>query len=167
MLTPQEFLAAIHEWVGVSTRRSMHDFKLFMAGSGLSPSQAQTLMRLYYGGGCAVNDLAAHLGLTLGAASQLIDRLLGMGLVTRGETPGDRRVRQVELSEAGRQLVKDSITARERWMEGLTGALSAAERETIAAALRTLTAAALRLEGAPAEAHPCRHQGDSVEPKTK
>ncbi len=167
MSSSDQFLAAIQEWVGVSTRRSMHDFRQFMAGSGLSPSQAQTLMRLYYGGGCSVNDLAAHLGLTLGATSQLIDRLVGMGLANRAETPADRRVRQIELTDTGRQLVRDSISARERWMEDLTDQLRPAEREAIALALRTLTAAALRLEGAPLDPQSCHSQGVPVESQKK
>jgi len=127
-------------------RRSMRDFKRFMDESGLSPSQINTLMRLYYGGKCGVTDIGEHLGVTNAAASQMVDRMVQLGLFTRSEDSDDRRVRQISLTQEGRALVEAGVEARRRWMEELTTALNPTEQESIIAALIILTQAARQLE---------------------
>ena len=44
-------------------------------------------------------------GLTRGAVSKLIDRLLNKGLVTRVESSGDRRYQEIELTASALKLV--------------------------------------------------------------
>ena len=126
--------------------RSFRDFRRFMEDNGLSPSQVSALMRLHYEGGCGVSEIAAHLGITNAAASQMVERLFQAGLVHRVETPGDRRAKSLSLTPAGRELVERSIDARKCWMESLTQELSLQEQENIAQALVALTEAARRLE---------------------
>jgi DNA-binding MarR family transcriptional regulator len=46
----------------------------------------------------------------------------------------------------GRQLIQDSIDARQRWMQELTDALTPEEQESISVALTTLSEAALDME---------------------
>jgi DNA-binding MarR family transcriptional regulator len=79
MSSPQTFSNVLQEWVEVFMHRSFHDFKLFMDESGLSASQVNTLMRLYHQNVCGVTDIAQTLGITNAAASQLVDKLVGMG----------------------------------------------------------------------------------------
>lgn len=127
-------------------RRSMRDFTQFMRGSGLSMPQVSALMRLYYGGLCGVTDIAEHLDVTSAAASQMIDRLVQHGLVARSTAPTDRRIKQIELTPAGRKLVEDSVEARVQWLAQLTTVLPAEEQAAIATALDLLTDAARRLD---------------------
>ena len=144
-----EFTTVLHRWVEVFMRRSMHDFSAFSRQSGLSMSQLNAMLRLYHRGDCGVSDLGDHLGVTNAAASQMIDKLVALGLLERMEDPSDRRAKTINLSQAGRTLIHEAIDARRRWMEALTRALSEDEQNAITGALTLLTQAALELEPAP------------------
>lgn len=56
--------------------------------------------------GATVTDLAAHLGVTKQAASQLVDELARKGYVERRPHPGDARARLVVLTERGRACTR-------------------------------------------------------------
>ena len=56
-------------------------------------------------GSCRVNDIAAALSITVGGASQAVDRLEKLGHCTRRPHPADRRSSIVELTVEGRELV--------------------------------------------------------------
>lgn len=79
-------------------------------------------------------------------ASQMVERLVQQGLVRRTESPSDRRVRQVHLTEKGGQMVETSIAARQKWVEELTAALTDEQMALIGSALRILTERAAALE---------------------
>jgi len=146
MPSTEQFTHALHDWAEVFMHRSMHDFKRFMDDSGLSPSQINALMRLHYRGKCGVSDIGEHLGVTNAAASQMVDRMVQLGLFTRSEDSADRRVRYVALTPEGQALVEAVVESRRRWMEELTTTLTPEEQEAIVAALIILTAAAQRLD---------------------
>jgi DNA-binding MarR family transcriptional regulator len=146
MTTEASFTQVLRDWSEVFMQRSMSDFKRFMDDSGLSASQVSTLMRLHYRGACSVSDLGAHAGITSAASSQMIDRLVGMGLLERSEDPNDRRNKVIALSPKGRALIEQGIEARRAWMEELTTALSPDEQQAIVKALTLLTHAAHQLE---------------------
>jgi DNA-binding MarR family transcriptional regulator len=139
------FSEVLHEWAAVFMHRSFRDFKRFMDEAGLSPSQVNALMRLRYGKQCGVSDVAEHLGITNAAASQMVERLVQMGLMQRTEAQDDRRVKHLTLTEAGRALVERGVDARRRWLEDLTCTLTPEQQEIIANALTMLTEAARRL----------------------
>lgn len=126
-------------------RRSIRDFKRSMDDWGLSPSQLNAMMRLYHNGHCGVTGLSEHLGISNAASSQLIDRLVKLGLLERTEDPSDRRVKQIALSAQGRAMIEKGIETRARWMEELTEALTPGEQAAIIQALKLLTDAARRL----------------------
>jgi DNA-binding MarR family transcriptional regulator len=117
-----------------------------MDDSGLSPSQIGALMRLHHKGRCGVSDIGEHLGVTNAAASQMVDRMVQLGLFSRNEDIIDRRVRQVSLTPEGLALVEAGVEARRRWLEELTTTLTPQEQEAIVAALTLLTSAARRLD---------------------
>jgi len=138
--------SVLRSWSEVFMRRSMHDFMRFSRQSGLSMTQISVLFRLHYGGSCGVSDLGEHLGVSNAAASQMVDRLVGMDLLKRSEDPADRRVKTLALTPKGAALVLDSIEARRRWMEDLTTAFTVEQQEEIITALTMLTQAAQKLE---------------------
>ena len=146
MSQAKQLSEVLHEWAEVFMRRSMREHKRFMDESGLSPGKIHTLMRLHFGGECGVSQIGNHLGVTNAAASQLVDRLVQLGLVDRSEDPNDRRVKQLSLTEAGQDLIQQTVVARRRWMERLTDSLSAEEQAPITIALSLLTEAARRLD---------------------
>lgn len=138
--------AALREWAEVFMRRSMRDFIQFIKESGLSTTQLNTLMRLYYRGDCPISEISDHLGITNAATSQMVQRLVEQGLLDRTEDPTDRRVKQLTLTAEGCALIEQGIEARRRWLEDLTIALSAEEQANIVATLTNLTNAARRLD---------------------
>lgn len=54
--------------------------------------------------GARVQDLSEQLGITPGAASKLVDRLVRDGLAERSQHPADRRSSLVRATPAGSQL---------------------------------------------------------------
>lgn len=135
-------IEVIREWSQVFMHRSMRDFKSFMDETGLSFSQINILMRLFYGRSAGISEIGDKLGVTSAAASQAVDRLVQIGLIERTELPQDRRAKRLELSRKGRALIEKGIEARSRWVNGLTSALSADQQEMIISALTLLTEAA-------------------------
>ena len=134
--------SVLQQWSEVFMHRSMADFKRFMDDSGLSPSQVSTLMRLYYHSSCGVSAVADDLGVTNAAASQMVDRLVQLGMLERSEDPEDRRARQLRLTDLGRALVERSVEVRRRWMEELILTLTPEQQTQITDALSILTKAA-------------------------
>ncbi len=147
-MSPSEQLTqAIRTWAEVFIHRSMRDFRRFLGESGLTYVQFSVLMRLHHGERCGVSDIGEQLGVSRAAASQMVDRLVQMGLVERREDPDDRRVRRLSLTERGHTFVEEGIAARTRWLEDLAEVLAPDQREAIIQALNTLTEAARPREG--------------------
>jgi DNA-binding MarR family transcriptional regulator len=146
MLAVKPFSEVLGEWAEVFMHRSFRDFKHFMDDAGLSPSQVNALMRLYHGSLCGVSDIGGHLGISNAAASQMVERLVQMGLLERTEDRQDRRHRQLKLTEQGRALVERGIGARRLWMESLTANLTLEQQAMIAEALSMLTETARKSE---------------------
>ncbi|MET9344182.1 MULTISPECIES: MarR family winged helix-turn-helix transcriptional regulator [unclassified Nonomuraea] len=74
--------------------------------SNLTMSQLKVIILLAYTGSASGQELATNLGVGLATVTGIVDRLIGHGLVTRHEDPHDRRVRRVELTDAGRTLIE-------------------------------------------------------------
>lgn len=146
MPTNQQLSAALREWAELFMRRSMRDFIQFIKETGLSTTQLNTLMRLYYQGACPISDIGDHLGITNAATSQMAQRLVEHGLLERSEDPSDRRVKQLTLTAEGRALINRGIEARRRWLEDLTLALPPEQQAHILTALVDLTDTARRLD---------------------
>lgn len=142
-MSPTKILTkVIREWSEVFMQRSMRDFKRFMEATGLSFSQINILMRLVHSGSTSVSEIGEQLGVTNAAASQAVDRLVGLGLIERTEDPEDRRTKQLALTQKGHATIEKGIEARSKWIEGLTNALNPEQQKMIISALTLLTEAA-------------------------
>lgn len=141
-----EATKAILDWSAIFMRLSMNDFLRFSRSAGLSWMQMAVLMHLHYKGPTEVMACGELLQLSPAGASQMIERLVQQGLAQRSEAPDDRRVRLVDLTDAGRQLVDESIEAQQRWLKPLLAALTEEQRAAATETLRLLTAQAIRLE---------------------
>ncbi len=146
MSNSKQFSEALHEWTHTFMRRSFHDFKQYMDAWGLSPSQANALMRLYHSGACGVSDIGDHVGLSNPAASQMVDRLVQMGLVERSESSSDRRIRQLMLTEKGCSLAEKGVLAHSRWLEELAKELTEEQKAEISSVLMQLIDAAQKAQ---------------------
>jgi len=143
-------LVALRRWMAVFMQRSMHDFARYARTSGFSLSQLGALFQVRREGGTGVTDLGDSLGVTSSAASQMLERLVQLGLIVRSEDPVDRRVKRIILSDKGHEVLQAGIHARESWLSDLAETLSDSENETVVAALNILIDKAVRL-GQPVE----------------
>jgi DNA-binding MarR family transcriptional regulator len=125
--------------------RSMRSVICYVRESGLSMSQLGALFHIHRSGSSGVTDLGEHLGVTSGAASQMLERLVQQGLTLRSVDPSDRRAKQALLTDKGLQVLRESTRARQRWLFDLAEALSEPERENTIAVLNRLIETAERL----------------------
>ena len=99
-------------------------------------------MRLVHRGSTSVSAVGEQSGVTNAAASQAVDRLVGLGLIERKEDPNDRRAKRLALTQKGRALINKGVEARSKWVEGVTDALTPEQQNMIISALTLLTEAA-------------------------
>lgn len=149
MFDTQDFDQVLKMWVRVFMLHSMQAFTQWMAENNLSRSQMGALMHLHFQEQCPVSNIGTELGITTPAASQLVDRLVQTELLERVEDPDDRRVKNVNLSDAGRQLMYEAFEARLDWMKELAKVLSEQEQENVIQTLNVLIQAARQIEGNP------------------
>jgi DNA-binding MarR family transcriptional regulator len=140
------FTQAMRAWMDVAMHRSMRGWSHDAKATGLSMPQFSILMQLFFRGNCGISDISDRFEITAAAASQHVDNLVQAGMIERTEDAHDRRVRQIELSAKGRNLLEKGIHERYRWMDKLADALNEKDREKIAEALTVLTEAARKLE---------------------
>jgi len=128
---------------------SMRNFIHYSKENGLSVPQIGALFRVFHKGNSGVTDISEELAITCAAASQMLERLVQQGLILRSEDPTDRRMKQIVLTDKGRQVLQDSIQARQAWMDKLAYLLSPDEKEQVVAALNILISKAHLLERQP------------------
>lgn len=138
MESRDELVDALRRWTEAFMKRSMSGFLQFAKEQGLSMSQIGALFHISHKGTSGVSDIGDDLGVTSAAASQLLERLVQGGLIVRREDPCDRRAKQIELTERGNRIIRESMEARLRWFRALADCLSTRERELAITALRTL-----------------------------
>jgi DNA-binding MarR family transcriptional regulator len=140
------FSKAIQEWAETFMHHSFRDFKRFMDEASLSQGQVHAMMNLYHCESCNISDIGEHLGVSNAAASQMIDKLVGAGLLERAEGASDRRTKDIRLSPKGYQLVEAGIQSRCLWMDALTQVLTPEQQEQVALTLPILTEAVRKLD---------------------
>jgi DNA-binding MarR family transcriptional regulator len=100
---------------------------------------------------CRVQDIARAVAITVGGASQAVDRLESAGLCARRANPADRRSSIVELTPEGAELLGVAAPVFDRELDRLLRApLPAANLSHLADALSTLRSSAAAQEGSPA-----------------
>ena len=148
-MSSDQFSEVLHGWVKVFMRRNGQDYKHFMDETGLSFSQVNTLMRLHFAGQADISDISQQMGITNAAASQLVERMVRLGLLDRMADPIDRRIKRLALTPEGHALAEKLVVIRRKWMEQFTNSLTSRQRETISDALQVLTEAAHNMETKP------------------
>ncbi|NBJ11404.1 MarR family winged helix-turn-helix transcriptional regulator [Microvirga arsenatis] len=106
---------------------------------GLSIPQFDLLSTLTEREGLSQQELAERLYVTKGNVSGLLDRMVEAGLVERRSIPGDRRSNALYLTDKGRALADQGISAQRAYVMRTLGTLPAqdlAELERIVLAWR-------------------------------
>jgi DNA-binding MarR family transcriptional regulator len=78
----------------------------------LTPGAQLRILRSLVNGPQSLKELGSQLGMGPSSTTQMVNRLATSGLIVRRMSEMDRRVREVELSELGRQLIENRIRAR-------------------------------------------------------
>jgi DNA-binding MarR family transcriptional regulator len=109
---------------------------------GLSMTQCKALLELGGLGRASeakqVSDLAETFGVSVPSMSRAVDALVTERLATRVEDPDDRRVRRVEITAKGKELVETLVVVRQAGIESFAASLSAAQRRKLDAAVDSL-----------------------------
>jgi DNA-binding MarR family transcriptional regulator len=145
-MPPSENISeALHAWMRTFMRQSMTRFNRYARDSGISMQQLGVLVYLQRSGKCGISKIGSDLGVSNAAASQMIERLLQQGLLQRQEDSNDRRVRNVVLTEKGRQLADESLQVRHSWLDELAEQLTPDQQAQVITTLDFLTQAAQQL----------------------
>jgi len=129
-------LTASRVLVGVSAR------SLAGVEDTVTLTQFRTLVVLSAHGPTTLVQLAARLGVNASTAQRSVDRLVGAGLVDRGENPHDRRELVIELTPEGSRLVAEVSTRRRAAIGLIVAAMPADKRRHMIEALEAFSVAA-------------------------
>ena len=142
----QQITQVIFQWIETFTHRFLRDRSRYIRSTGLTMPQFGILIYVLHCEKCTVSEISERMGISNPAASQLVDRLVLNGLLTRSEDPRDRRARQIQLTEQGHLLIKNSQQDRFRWVENLIDSLPEEDRAAVQKAIPALVEATRRLE---------------------
>jgi DNA-binding MarR family transcriptional regulator len=92
--------------------------------------------------GMNLGAVAAALGVHPSNATRAVDRLVVAGLLSRSDDPTDRRNLQLELTDAGRDLVGRVMQDRRAAIAGILERMPAARRRALVPVLRAFALAA-------------------------
>ncbi len=76
-------------------------------GLDLTYNQYKTLLTIADRGECTLGDLGRELDVAMSSASQMVDRLVGQGVVSREQDAGNRRQVVIRLTPEGERLLAD------------------------------------------------------------
>jgi DNA-binding MarR family transcriptional regulator len=108
----------------------IHEGVVARGFEGLRPAHGFAFARLAPDGATAT-DLAAHLGVTKQAASQLVDELVRKGYAERRPHPADARARLVVLTERGWACTRAAEEAAAEAVRGWTDVIGEGEVRTL------------------------------------
>lgn len=103
-----QFEATMERLVGAYRARMVSMCK----NADLTPPQFWAMHTIGEAGRLKMSPLADALGLSMGAVSTLVDRLVGRGLVQREADPTDRRAVFVSLTTQGQSVLEDTQCAK-------------------------------------------------------
>lgn len=115
-------------------------FRDALAPHGVSPRHFAVLWALSAFGRHTQQQLSERLGIPASRVVSLIDDLEGRGAVRRLTSATDRRIRTVELTEAGRGLVAELWQSASRFQATLLGDLTDDEQRTLRRLLARVSA---------------------------
>lgn len=109
-----------------------HSFSRRLAASGVTVAEWVILREMYSGDERTSPSVVADLtGLTRGAISKLIDRLLQKGLVTRTESSTDRRYQEIRLTPKATKLIPKLASIADDNDESFFSVLTVSERRNL------------------------------------
>jgi DNA-binding MarR family transcriptional regulator len=108
-------------------RRGATKFQALMGTQDISSSQMELLLVVKHMQPISVKDIAAHMRLTPGAVTQLMEGLIAQSYLTRQPDERDRRVTNVRLAEEGAQKLHELWDRRKALMKKVMQELNTEE----------------------------------------
>lgn len=118
---------------------------------GITPVQYGALQAVANAPGIDQRTLAGSIGLDTSTVAGVVDRLESRGLLRRGASPNDRRVRLLTLTDEGQALLAAVLPDMHKAQQRILAPLPQAERAEFMRMLRTLVEANNELSRAPSE----------------
>ncbi len=115
-------------------------------GEEITPALIECLQYGFLHGAPSIREIANGLEISLSGASQLVERLVKKELVTRREDTADRRLTKVELTDAGREVVRQMRDRRSKWFESIVSAMPETKRKSFVDGLERFLQVALASE---------------------
>jgi DNA-binding MarR family transcriptional regulator len=135
------------DWMNLNMRNSLGNFMRFAKERNYSISQLSALIHLAHHKECTVSGLGEEFGVTNAAISQVLEKLVQLGLVLRTEDPQDRRQKVLVLTDEGKKIAGESQLERQKWLSDLINNLTEQEKEQVDSALRLLINKATSIYG--------------------
>jgi DNA-binding MarR family transcriptional regulator len=149
MQNTDALVVVLMEWFGLVRKHMMGNYFSYAKNAGLTMGQFGAMLHINHKGACGVSDIGSDLGVTNSAASQMLDRLVQLKLITRTEDPTDRRGKQIVLTDQGRQVLLESNRGSQDWLVELAQSLDPVEHEQVLNSLSILIERTRALDGIP------------------
>jgi DNA-binding MarR family transcriptional regulator len=128
-------------WLRFVSNHVSHAFARKLLNSGVTVAEWVVLREMYGHAAISPSTLAELTGMTRGAASKLIDRLVTKRLVTRKDRRDDRRYQEIALTAAAQQLIPALCELADQNDAEYFAPLSKNERDTLVETLKKLVKA--------------------------
>ncbi len=138
MTSQTEFIKTVENWAKLYFFQSLTDFFNYLKHSELSLLQGYALTNLFFTGPIKISELCEHMMVSMGAASQMVDRLEKLEMVERIADPEDRRVRKVVVLDKGKKFVQDNFAFSQSWLGEISANINPEQEEQITATLSIL-----------------------------
>ena len=135
--TPDQVAVAILETLPPAMRAIREQMRSGRA-AGMSVAQFRLLLYIRRNPATSLSPLADHLGTSLPAASQLVERLVQAGLIAREQHPRERRRVQLRLTDAGATALAECDARTRAWLCKRLSGLDESELDDLAGLLRDL-----------------------------
>jgi DNA-binding MarR family transcriptional regulator len=128
-------------WMRMVSNSVSHAFARKLEASGVTVAEWVVLREMYSGDDTTSPGLVARLtGLSPGAVSKLISRLLAKRLVTRKESARDRRFQDIQLTAAAIAIVPRLAKLADQNDREFFAGLSDSDRKTLSRILKEVVA---------------------------
>ena len=138
MASQTEFLETVENWAKLYFFQSLTEFFNYLKHSELSLLQGYALTYLFFKGPVKISELCEHMMVSLGAASQMVDRLEKFEMVERIADPKDRRVRKVQVLEKGKKFVQENFAFSQSWLSEIPANINPEQETQVITALSIL-----------------------------
>ena len=131
--------------------RSAFERRIAIAGLGLTPGEARTLVRISTLEGSRQLDIAQRMGIEPMTLSTYLDRLQSLGFIERRPDPADRRAKLIFTTPAADDLIANIRIEQIELMQHVTNGICEADLEVMGERLKRLRAnlSAIEEDGSP------------------